>query len=204
MNFEINRSEKEIVPARNKVSPYTDFARIMLIAFLLIICCSACIKTEAFMDDRQLIFVITRLRNANQQGYNYIEEGALTAEDSSFYPLSVGWNFPVGLLHADENDVQVNAVIDTSLISYYDRITGSISKSPALPPGAFQLSQSSVVIKAGASVSDDSIRMKIINVLGLDRNQKYIIPVRIKSATTDESQRTDTLRQTLFFKVPFN
>jgi hypothetical protein len=99
-------------------------------------------------------------------------------------------------------DIPVTAAIDTGLLSLYRRLSGS--STPSLPAGAFSLANPGVTIKANSAVSTDSIKLIISDHSHLDPTMTYVVPVRVGSTIPGIFSPTDTLKQTVFFRISPN
>ncbi len=108
--------------------------------------------------------------------------------------------FPVLLTRPFSNDVQVIARIDTSLIASYDSINKTVS--PRFNTDIFGFAGTgTVTIKAGKTVSADSITIRITDNSKVDFDKSYIIPVVLSSPGNEVPVSNN--RQTMFVNISF-
>lgn len=163
---------------------------------------SSCVKDKNFLEPYRFIAYVDPVNTV--QGYNALSSDMLVLRDRIIPGADMA--FVAKIFAANDKEVQLTAVIDTSLIPVYDRITQAAVPSPALPAGAFSFTRSAVTIPAGAVSSTDSIKLVLadasrLNLAGLTTT--YTVPVRLNTIPGGSLPTEDTLRQTIFFRVSF-
>ena len=105
-----------------------------------------------------------------------------------------------------EKDVKINIGVDGSLVESYNAEMGT--NYYPIPEGAYQLSESEVVIPVGKSISSASV-VSVINDEDFVPGRVYLIPVTVKQVDSDmnvlTSGRTIYLKvsRTLRFQAPY-
>ncbi|MFD1770424.1 BT_3987 domain-containing protein [Sphingobacterium suaedae] len=131
--------------------------------------------------------------------YNTADASYVTARSTVL--AGAGTAFPVLLTRAFDQEVQVTATIDTSLLSAYD--LANKTQSPVFPAGAFVLENNGQVrIPAGQERSVDSLRITLGEAGELDFSKQYVVPIRL--ASTNSSLPLSSNRQVMYLRVTFN
>jgi Domain of unknown function (DUF1735)/Concanavalin A-like lectin/glucanases superfamily len=95
-----------------------------------------------------------------------------------------------------DQDITVSFDIDTSLIAAYNVETSA--KYYAAPPGTYDISGKTGVIKAGTNISDP-VTVHVLSTAGLIDGRSYLIPVTIKNVTGPYSVLEPS--RTVFLKI---
>ncbi len=108
--------------------------------------------------------------------------------------------FPVLSTRPVPKDVQVTAIIDTTLISVYDSIYGK--QSPQIPDGLFSLTNNTITIDEGQAVSKDSISLSLKEGASVPENvDSFVVPVVI--STFESPVPTSETRNIMYINVAF-
>ncbi len=106
--------------------------------------------------------------------------------------------FPVLSTRPVPKDVQVTAIIDTTLISVYDSIYGK--QSPQIPDGLFVLDNNIVTINAGQTSSKDSVSF-VVDAQKQAGASSFVVPIVISTVNTPVP--TSTTRDVMYVNVAF-
>ena len=119
-------------------------------------------------------------------------------DTSSHYPATVlidgmanesTQTFTVNMANKMTEDVSVTYHVDNSLVEAYNLIYGA--NAVALPAENYELVQPTATFLAGA-VTSSNVEVKITDLLSLDRNLVYVLPLTVVNSTVPviESQKT--------------
>lgn len=144
--------------------------------------------------------------SANNELFIYTPPGNITADMNhgdfllvreTVLPVANS-GFPAVITRPFAKDVNIKAVIETSLLVRYDSINGT--NSPAIPDGLFRLKNDIVTIKAGETASADSFYLDITDVAKIPSGiNSFIIPVEIRSENPDV--QTSTVRNVMYLNA---
>lgn len=163
----------------------------ILIGILLILNLSACTDADSGNMNEVKVYI-----PAIGSSYNVIKGNVLILRDEMIAGNDL--KFPVLLTRPYSEDVQVTAWIDTTLISVYD--TTYSAKSPQLPEGFFALGNNTVTIKAGQTISGDSISLAVNPAKQVDKSS-FVIPLVI--STVNSRVPTSSNRNIMYVNAAF-
>lgn len=110
-------------------------------------------------------------------------------DTSSHYPATVlidgmanesTQTFTVNMANKMTEDVSVTYQVDNSLVEAYNLIYGA--NAVALPAENYELVQPTATFLAGA-VTSSNVEVKITDLLSLDRNLVYVLPLTVVNST---------------------
>ena len=99
-------------------------------------------------------------------------------------------SFKVAIAKQESEDVTIHIAADPSLVSTYNE--GYYDQTIALPTNCYKIPEPEVVIPAG-SVQSSEITIVFENLLSLDRDQKYVLPVTVDNANIGILQSARTI-----------
>ncbi|MFD2921424.1 BT_3987 domain-containing protein [Terrimonas rubra] len=160
---------------------------IMASITILFVCCN---KNDELNTKEVLVYA-----PAGTAAYNISAGNIAVLRNESV--AGSGLSFPVLLTRSFEKEVQVTAVIDTSLLAVYD----SINKvtSPRFKISAFKLADQTVTIRQGQTSSSDSVRLVLADTVGLDLTKTYIVPVRLTASS--QNIPVSNTRQVMYLRT---
>lgn len=98
--------------------------------------------------------------------------------------------FQLALAKPEEKDINVSLKADMSLVEMYN--AAYYDKAQGLPAEYYSLENTELVIPAG-TVTSEAVMVKFKNLLNLDSEQIYVLPVTIEQAGIDVLQSARTM-----------
>lgn len=98
--------------------------------------------------------------------------------------------FQLALAKPEEKDINVSLKADMSLVEMYNAVYYDKAQSP--PTEYYSLENTELVIPAG-TVTSEAVMVKFKNLLSLDSEQVYVLPVTIAQAGIDVLQSARTM-----------
>lgn len=98
--------------------------------------------------------------------------------------------FQLALAKPEEKDINVSLKADVSLVEMYN--AAYYDKAQGLPAEYYSLENTELVIPAG-TVTSEAVMVKFKNLLNLDSEQIYVLPVTIEQAGIDVLQSARTM-----------
>lgn len=98
--------------------------------------------------------------------------------------------FQLALAKPEEKDINVSLKADMSLVEMYNAVY--YDKAQSLPTEYYSLENTELVIPAG-TVTSEAVMVKFKNLLSLDSEQVYVLPVTIAQAGIDVLQSARTM-----------
>lgn len=157
------------------------------------ICFNACKKDKAPVNDEVTADVLDNLAASGTNINIPINDGDSVSQSTGVHTRRSPICFPVLLTDPAKTDVEITASIDEN--PRVGQVFDSIYKAGTaqLRPGMFTiLGSDEVVIKAGQTVSTDSIKVLLKDISGIKQPGLYVItiPVRLNTSSPNASLKS--------------